>query len=340
MAKPYFRQVPNFEYISRVAGEKNISDYINVKNLFKRGKLREDIFRDLNFFTKYKIVGDERPDNVAYKIYNDSTLDWVVLLSNNILNIQTEWPLTQRSFDRVMLEKYQSYENLYSSIHHYETTEIRDSLGNTVINSGLKISPTWKTNGNFVEIISNEISVIKSGNAITPSTTIEVYMFEGLQGLGVGDQITIEGVSDSAYNGKHTVTNIVSQIDSSTFIFQYELNSTPTEALPPLSSPRNEFVLYSLNETVELTGNSYYYEYWDPGLGYSVLVPSTSFVKSVTNYEYESQLEDEKRNIFVLKPQYLNIIFNDLDDIMPYQKGGDQYVNATLKQGDNIRLYQ
>ncbi|MBM5783198.1 MAG: hypothetical protein FJ368_07265, partial [Pelagibacterales bacterium] len=110
MTKPYFRQVPNFEYVSRNAGEQNISDYVAVKNLFKRGKLREDIFGNLNFFTKYKIIGDERPDNVAFKLYGDSTLDWVVLLSNNILNIQSEWPMTQRTFDQVMLNKYGSYE--------------------------------------------------------------------------------------------------------------------------------------------------------------------------------------------------------------------------------------
>ena len=43
----------------------NISDYIPVKNLFKRGQLREDIFQDLSVFTKYQIKGDDRPDNVA-----------------------------------------------------------------------------------------------------------------------------------------------------------------------------------------------------------------------------------------------------------------------------------
>ena len=65
----YFRQVPDFEYVSRDSEQRQISEYATVKNLFRRGKLREDIFGDLTFFTKYKIIGDERPDNVAYKIY-------------------------------------------------------------------------------------------------------------------------------------------------------------------------------------------------------------------------------------------------------------------------------
>ena len=56
--------------------------------------------------------------------YDDPNLDWVVLLSNNITNIQSEWPLPQSSFDEVMLEKYETYDKLYSGIHHYETVEV------------------------------------------------------------------------------------------------------------------------------------------------------------------------------------------------------------------------
>ena len=67
MAKNYFSQLPDFEYISRSEEGKRISDYVTVKNLFKRGKLREDIFQNTTFFEKYQIEGDDRPDNVAKK---------------------------------------------------------------------------------------------------------------------------------------------------------------------------------------------------------------------------------------------------------------------------------
>ena len=63
-------------------------------------------------------------------------------------------------------------------------------------------------------------------------------------------------------------------------------------------------------------------------------------VKEITNYEYEIEKETDKRNIYLLKPDYLNVIFNDLDDIMTYKKGAAQYVSDTLKKGENIRLYQ
>ena len=76
----YFRTLPNFEYISRINERKSNSDYITVKNLFRRALIREDIFTDFMAFTKYKIEGDERPDAVAYKFYGDSNLDWVLII--------------------------------------------------------------------------------------------------------------------------------------------------------------------------------------------------------------------------------------------------------------------
>ena len=103
----YFKQVPDFDYVSRLPDAK-ISDYITVKNLFRRGKLADDIFQDLTIFTQYKIKGDDRPDNVAEKIYEDPDLDWIILISNNIINIQSEWPLPQRDFDTYLLDKYET----------------------------------------------------------------------------------------------------------------------------------------------------------------------------------------------------------------------------------------
>ena len=339
MTRPYFRQVPNFEYVNRNPGDQNISDYIEVKNLFKRGKLREDIFGNLTFFTKYKIIGNERPDNVAYKIYGDETLDWAVLLSNNILNIQSEWPLTQQAFDKVMFERYGDYETLYGGIHHYETTEIVNSRGVTVLPAGLRVPNTWNTNGNFIEVNITKISQIFSGNGVTPTTTVTVSLNDGIFGLKVGSQVSINNVAENVYNGSFIVTSALDPFGNGSVVsFTYELTSIPNDAAPTLADPRVEEVLLTL-ESPSGTGNSYYYEYYDERLGYSVQVPRDSFVREVTNFEYENQVEEDKRNIFVLKPSYLNIVFNDLDDIMPYKQGGTQYVSSTLKKGNNIRLY-
>ena len=139
MAKKYFRYIPDFDYVSRLPKAQNISDYIRVKNLFKRTKIAEQIFSDLTFFTKYQIITDERPDNVAFKVYGDSNLDWMVLLANNIVNVQQEWPLEHTSYYNYLINKYGSDAAL-QNVHHYETREIKNSVGKVIVPEGLEVA--------------------------------------------------------------------------------------------------------------------------------------------------------------------------------------------------------
>ena len=224
MANPYFRNLPDFEYVNRTTDGRNISDYTTVKNFFKKGKLREDIFQNIAFFDKYYIRGNDRPDNVANEIYGDPTLDWIVLSSNNILNIQSEWPMDQLSFDDFLLNKYGNTTEVIGGIHHYESLEVKDNDGVVIFPKGLRVD---------------------EGQTVT--------FFD--------------------------------------------------------------------------RGSSSYVEVTDMTLG-------------ITNYQYEEKLNNAKREIFVLKPRYLNIVVDDLEEMMEYKKGSTQYVNGTLKRAQNIRLFQ
>ena len=220
----YFNQIPDFEYVSRLPDAK-ISDYITVKNLFKRAFLREDIYQNLTFFTKYSIKGDDRPDNVAAEIYQDSSLDWLVLLTNNIINIPNEWPLSQDDFNRYLLDKYDNdYNTIYNGIHHYETIEVEDSNETIIVPAGLEVSQDFTTT---------------------------------------------------------------------------------------------------------------YYDYFIGGL-----TTANNITRPVTNYEYEENLENKKREIYILKLEYLSVVMDDIDDLMTYKKGSTEYVDETLKRAENIRLFQ
>ena len=329
MTNSYFRQVPNFEYVNRTKGNKDISNYINVKNLFKRGKIRSDIFGNLSYFTKYKIIGDERPDNIAFKEYEDSSLDWVVLLSNNILNVQSEWPLPQTSLDEVLLDKYGNYDKLYSGIHHYETIEIKNSKGGVILPGGLETPNKWKTNGNFIQATNTKVNQISGTDAKVATVT----MYNGIKNLKVGSEVLINNVSSSVYNGRFPVTSVL-KVGDVVIKFTYVLPSIPDVKQPEIGG--TEEVTFTVEGTVGV-GNAYYYEYYDDNTYHTI--PAANMTKAVTNYEYEMNKEDEKRNIFLLKPDYLNVVFNDLDDFMPYKKGAAQYVSDTLKKGENIRLY-
>ena len=218
----YFSQLPDFEYVSRLP-DSRISDYIPVKNIFMRGKLREDIFQNASVFTKYKVKGNDRPDNVAFEVYGDANLDWLVLTCNNILNVYEEWPMSQINFENYLLEKYETYDNI-NAAHHYETTEVKNSSGVVIVPAGLEV--------------------------------------------------------DSNYS--------ISFYDS------------VTEGMTIVSSP----------------------------------------VIEVTNYMYEERLQDDRRNIFILKQRFLNVVKDDLEEMMEYKKGSTQYKSETLKTADNIRLFQ
>ena len=330
MTQSYFKQVPNLEYINRNKGNKDISNYITVKNLFKRGRIRPDIFGNVNYFTKYKVIGDDRPDNVANEVYGNPNLDWVILLSNNIQNIQTEWPLPQTSLDEFFLEKYGSYEEL-NSIHHYETIELKNSQGGVILPGGLETPNKWKTNGNYIQAINTTINQISG----TESKIATVTMYNGIKNLEVGSEVYIQGVSEDTYNGRFPVTSILA-VGDVVIKFTYVLPSIP-EKKTIINYSGGEEVTFTVEGNVG-TGNAYYYEYYDNNSYHTV--PAAKMTEAVTNYQYEMKKEDDKRNIFTLKPEYLNVIFNDMDEIMPYKKGASQYVSDTLKKGENIRLYQ
>ena len=223
MSNRYFRNIPDFEYVNRTKDGQFISNYTQVKNFFKKGRIREDLFQDLTVFEKYSIKGDDRPDKVAFEIYDDPTLDWVVLTSNNITNVQNEWPLSQKGFEDYILDKYKTHEKL-NEIHHYESNEVKDTNGVIIFPKGVRVSAAQSVS--YFEPLSEEL-------------------------------VTVNPVS-----------------------------------------------------------------------------------KAVTNYQHEEKINDDKRRIFLIKPIYLNVVFDDLEEMMTYKEGSTQFVSESLKRADNIRLFE
>ena len=140
--------------------DSHISDFITVKNLFKRGAIEPDILENLSFHTKYKVRGDDRPDNVAFEYYGTSALDWLVLTCNNIVNIQTEWPMLQNDFDRFLLDKYGTYEKL-NETHHYETKEIKNTKDVIIVPKGLECESDY-TITYFDSNVEREVTVLSA----------------------------------------------------------------------------------------------------------------------------------------------------------------------------------
>ena len=140
----YFRKIPNLDYPSLANDRNSVYDYQVVKNIFKRAVIRDDIFDEITAFTKYSVVGDERPDQVAYQFYNDSGLDWVILATNNIIHVRDEWPMGNQDFLTYLNAKYTETE--LSNIHHYETEIIRDSSGTLIQPEGKTVPAGYTVN--------------------------------------------------------------------------------------------------------------------------------------------------------------------------------------------------
>ena len=81
----------------------------------------------------------------------------------------------------------------------------------------------------------------------------------------------------------------------------------------------------------------YSFQYYDNKL--EQVITASGISQTITNYQYEDDLQTQKRNIFLLKPLYVATAIDDLEEMMLYKKGSTQYVSETLKRADNIRLY-
>ena len=168
-ANSYFKQLPRLDYPSLANDRNSAYDYQIVKNLFKRAVLRDDVFDEITAFEKYSVVGDERPDQVAYNFYNDPNLDWVILTTNNIIHVRDEWPMGNQDFLTYLNEKYTAQQ--LTNIHHYETEILRDSSGKLIQRGGITVpegfSVTFLDNG-----VSRTESKIKSFSFLEHETNL------------------------------------------------------------------------------------------------------------------------------------------------------------------------
>ena len=59
-------------------------------------------------------------------------------------------------------------------------------------------------------------------------------------------------------------------------------------------------------------------------------------VGGVTNYEYEAKINEDKRNLTILRPEYLELFLGDMRRIMNYSKSS-QFVNNRVVRTENTR---
>ena len=161
----YFRELPEVEYQSFLSDSNSSQNYLRVKNLFRRNKLRDDLQNVFTLFEKYEIVEGARPDTVAEEFYGSAELDWVVLMTANITRVRDQWPLSNRDLYKYAVNKY-GVTGL-TSVHHYETIEVKDAQGRLILPAG--------------KVVDANFSIPNPSNAMTnlnPVVNVNNYEYE------------------------------------------------------------------------------------------------------------------------------------------------------------------
>ena len=112
----YFSKFPLMAY-----DIKGNEKYKLLPNILRRVKLRSGIRSGAFLFDNYDVADGERPEDIAFKLYGDPELHWVILMTNNITDRYYEWPLTQPQFQEYMTDKYGAGSE--DAVHHYEITQ-------------------------------------------------------------------------------------------------------------------------------------------------------------------------------------------------------------------------
>ena len=166
----YFSIVPNISYDEKpIKYPFSESDFVVAKNFFRRYKVSDDIFSSSVYFNKFSIPDGMRPDAVALKMYGNEFYDWIILLVNNMVNAQYDWPMNNYEIYKILEEEY---DDPYSEISHYE---IKEAIG--PYSAGLHVDETFY-NGQHKLNINGSIQT-KNGNEIaSPVTVAEYYTSE------------------------------------------------------------------------------------------------------------------------------------------------------------------
>jgi|TARA_B100001094_G_scaffold64285_1_gene60306 hypothetical protein len=166
----YFSIIPDLAYDEKpINSPFSTSDFTVAKNFFRRYKINDDIFSNVVYFNKYAIKDGERPDVLARNFYGNQFYDWVILLTNNMVNAQYDWPMNNYELYRVL---EQEFDDPYSQINHYE---IKQSMGHYA--AGLHVDQTFYNGQHKLNI--DGVMTLKNGNEIcSPITVAEYYQEE------------------------------------------------------------------------------------------------------------------------------------------------------------------
>jgi hypothetical protein len=109
----YFSNLPKILYANQNGSS------VLYTNLMARASIKENLLNNTLLYYTYDIQEGDTPEIIAHKYYGDVYRYWIILLTNQIMDPQWSWPLSGRSFEKYLQEKYGNNDPT-DTVHHYE----------------------------------------------------------------------------------------------------------------------------------------------------------------------------------------------------------------------------
>jgi hypothetical protein len=109
MAINFFSDFPKISY--------TLDDYESkqvIVDIFKRVILSKEYLDNSLYFEEYDVLHGETPEEVSYRFYGTPTLNWAILMFNNIMDPRFEWPVSEEVLYKITEKKYGSAQNVFS----------------------------------------------------------------------------------------------------------------------------------------------------------------------------------------------------------------------------------
>ena len=172
----FFSYLPQIEYTAtRTNFQFTNQDFVVAANIFKGLSIDNSVFAT-DLFTELQLKDGVRPDQVSEVVYGDPNYDWVILLTNKIVDLKNDWPLSNEEFEKFIYKKYDDP----FAVKHYLTKEVKNDLGEIVLPAGLEVyyDPSDPDSFQITYPKSYNPLVEETENGLVLLTSISNYQWE------------------------------------------------------------------------------------------------------------------------------------------------------------------
>ncbi len=157
----YFVKFPQFYYSYN---DFNTADLVT--NIMARFSLEKETKENTAVYYEYDIIEGDTPEIVASKIYESPERHWIVLMMNDIVDPQYDWPLTTITLNNYIDKKYSTSEYANSN-----TTGAGITFAQTNTHSYYKVVTTTNPNSTK-EIKKYEVDANTYANVVVSTSSV------------------------------------------------------------------------------------------------------------------------------------------------------------------------